>query len=341
MGVMIEQAPLCPFGADTDWKVVAGSQPSCLTTMVLIDWYESMLGSLRNRHVNAWQVELVGYPPIVKKLKIFVTTKAIGMADQLLGPDYQNMMMLTNGGSEEVNQVPEPVVDGAGTEDASATSRTRSSLCHCQERCAVLGLCLCPRLRLLLAPVSCDGGDVCISYKTAQGDMECSVTFLIPSLSPCSGHRIILFALLREKMREILHVQGGQCGDQIDSKFWEVAYDEHGIILTGRYVGTSDLQLERVNAYYNEASYSRFMPCDVLVDLEHGTMGSVHPGPYRQIFCPDNFIFRQSGAGNNWAKCHYTEGAELIDSVLDVVRKEAENCAELIDSVLDVVRKEV
>ena len=32
----------------------------------------------------------------------------------------------------------------------------------------------------------------------------------------------------------------------------------------------------------------------------------------------------RSGAGNNWAKGHYTEGAELIDSVLDVVRKEAE-----------------
>jgi len=29
---------------------------------------------------------------------------------------------------------------------------------------------------------------------------------------------------------------------------------------------------------------------------------------------------------NNWAKGHYTEGAELIDSVLDVVRKEAESC---------------
>lgn len=34
----------------------------------------------------------------------------------------------------------------------------------------------------------------------------------------------------------------------------------------------------------------------------------------------------QSGAGNNWAKGHYTEGAELADSVLDVVRKEAESC---------------
>ena len=31
-------------------------------------------------------------------------------------------------------------------------------------------------------------------------------------------------------------------------------------------------------------------------------------------------------AGNNWAKGHYTEGAELVDSVLDVVRKESEGC---------------
>lgn len=34
----------------------------------------------------------------------------------------------------------------------------------------------------------------------------------------------------------------------------------------------------------------------------------------------------QSGAGNNWAKGHYTEGAELVDTVLDVVRKESESC---------------
>merc|ERR1712080_804373 len=50
-------------------------------------------------------------------------------------------------------------------------------------------------------------------------------------------------------------------------------------------------------------------------------------GSHGNIFRPDNFVFGQSGAGNNWAKGHYTEGAELIDSVLDVVRKEAEGCS--------------
>jgi tubulin beta len=63
----------------------------------------------------------------------------------------------------------------------------------------------------------------------------------------------------------------------------------------------------------------------VLVDLEPGTMDAIRSGVHGKLFRPDNFVFGQSGAGNNWAKGHYTEGAELVDSVLDVVRKEAEN----------------
>ena len=103
------------------------------------------------------------------------------------------------------------------------------------------------------------------------------------------------------------------------------------------------------------------MPRAVLIDLEPGTMDSVRSGPFGQLFRPDNFVFGkspvclrqifdivaivvsmsiffciflyfksyitgQSGAGNNWAKGYYTEGAELVDSVLDVVRKESESC---------------
>merc|ERR1740128_1128614 len=141
-------------------------------------------------------------------------------------------------------------------------------------------------------------------------------------------------------MREIVHLQAGQCGNQIGAKFWEIISDEHGIDPTGAYVGTSELQLERIEVYYNEAqglspeakargeklvSGGKFVPRSILVDLEPGTMDSVRSGPYGGIFRPDNFVFGQSGAGNNRAKGHYTEGAELVDSVLDVVRKEAES----------------
>ncbi len=38
------------------------------------------------------------------------------------------------------------------------------------------------------------------------------------------------------------------------SQFWEVISDEHGIDPTGSYHGDNDLQLDRINVYYNEAS---------------------------------------------------------------------------------------
>ncbi|MFS8000426.1 putative purine-nucleoside phosphorylase [Helianthus anomalus] len=87
-------------------------------------------------------------------------------------------------------------------------------------------------------------------------------------------------------MREILHIQGGQCGNQISGKLWEVVCAEHGINSTGRYQGDTDLQSERVNVYYNEASCGRYVPRVVLMDLEPGTMDSLRSGPYGQIFRP-------------------------------------------------------
>ncbi|XP_072870248.1 tubulin beta-8 chain-like isoform X7 [Chlorocebus sabaeus] len=127
-------------------------------------------------------------------------------------------------------------------------------------------------------------------------------------------------------MREIVLTQAGKCGNQIGAKFWEVISDEHAIDSAGTYHGDSRLQLERIDVYYKEACGGRYVPRAVLMDLEPGTLDSVRSGPFGQIFRPDNFIFGQSGAGNNWAKGHYTEGAELMESVMDVVRKEAESC---------------
>lgn len=37
-------------------------------------------------------------------------------------------------------------------------------------------------------------------------------------------------------------------------QFWEIISEEHGITADGIYAGESDLQLERVSVYYNEAS---------------------------------------------------------------------------------------
>ena len=33
---------------------------------------------------------------------------------------------------------------------------------------------------------------------------------------------------------------------------------------------------------------------------------------------PDNYVFGKSGAGNNWAKGFYTDGAELVEGIMEV-----------------------
>uniref|UniRef100_A0A8C6T194 Tubulin/FtsZ GTPase domain-containing protein n=1 Tax=Neogobius melanostomus TaxID=47308 RepID=A0A8C6T194_9GOBI len=91
-------------------------------------------------------------------------------------------------------------------------------------------------------------------------------------------------------MREIVHLQIGQCGNQIGSKFWEVIIGEHGINTTGIYEGDADVQLERVNVYFNEAHGGKYVPRALLVDLEPGTMDSVRGSPIGALFRPDNFI---------------------------------------------------
>ncbi|XP_025904506.1 tubulin beta-7 chain-like [Nothoprocta perdicaria] len=109
-------------------------------------------------------------------------------------------------------------------------------------------------------------------------------------------------------MREIVHIQAGQCGNQIGAKFWEVISDEHGIDPTGTYHGDSDLQLDRISVYYNEATGGKYVPRAILVDLEPGTMDSVRSGPFGQIFRPDNFVFGEWHQGSPKGSSRWPRG---------------------------------
>ena len=98
--------------------------------------------------------------------------------------------------------------------------------------------------------------------------------------------------------------------------------NEHGIDPDGKYVGTTrDLQLDRISVYYSEVLGDTYVPRAVLVDLEPGTMDAAKSGLFGKLYRPDNFVYGQGGAGNNWAKGHYTDGAELSENVVDVIRK--------------------
>ena len=92
-------------------------------------------------------------------------------------------------------------------------------------------------------------------------------------------------------MREIIHLQAGQCGNQIGSKFWEVISAEHGIDAAGQYSGDSDLQLQRIDVYFNEVQDSRYVPRAILLDLEPGVLDSIRAGPIGTLFRPGECSF--------------------------------------------------
>jgi len=57
---------------------------------------------------------------------------------------------------------------------------------------------------------------------------------------------------------------------------------------------------------------------------EPGTMDVIKSGPLANLFDKACMKFGNNGAGNNWAKGHYTEGAEIVEDVIDIIRRETE-----------------
>ncbi|KAK9450362.1 Tubulin/FtsZ, GTPase domain-containing protein [Limtongia smithiae] len=132
-------------------------------------------------------------------------------------------------------------------------------------------------------------------------------------------------------MREIISIQCGQAGyisssNQISSAFWDTITKEHGLDNAGHLVDISDAQrLDRLEVFFAEGSNRKYVPRSIAVDLEPSTLDAIRSGPQGELFRPDSFVSADSGAGNNWAKGFYTEGAELMEPIMDIVRREAEN----------------
>ncbi|KAF9532700.1 beta-tubulin 2 tubb2 [Crepidotus variabilis] len=134
--------------------------------------------------------------------------------------------------------------------------------------------------------------------------------------------------------REVINVQVGQAGNQVGEVFWEMLLAEHGIDKSGHYTGVDPLQLQRAGVYFDEitggtSNSTRYVPRSVQIDLETGVCNALKSSSIGGLFRPDTFLNAESGAGNNWAKGYYTEGAELVDSILDIIRKQSEGCESL------------
>lgn len=62
-------------------------------------------------------------------------------------------------------------------------------------------------------------------------------------------------------------------------------------------------------------------------------LDEIRTGTYKQLFHPEQMVTGKEDAANNYARGHYTIGKEVIDLVLDRIRRLAENCTGLQGSL--------
>uniref|UniRef100_A0A8C9P568 Uncharacterized protein n=1 Tax=Spermophilus dauricus TaxID=99837 RepID=A0A8C9P568_SPEDA len=123
--------------------------------------------------------------------------------------------------------------------------------------------------------------------------------------------------------RECISIHVGQAGVQMGNACWELYCLEHniqpdGTVPSNKTLGSGD---DSFNTFFNETEAGKHVPRTVFVDLEPAVIDGVRTGIYRQLFHPEQLISGKEDAANNYARGHYTVGKEIIDLVLERIRK--------------------
>uniref|UniRef100_F6RA77 Tubulin alpha chain n=1 Tax=Xenopus tropicalis TaxID=8364 RepID=F6RA77_XENTR len=131
--------------------------------------------------------------------------------------------------------------------------------------------------------------------------------------------------------RECISVHIGQAGLQIGNACWELFCLEHGIQPDGILSDQSKVgsSADSFTTFFSESSNGKHVPRAILVDLETTVADEIRVGEYRHLFHPEHFITSKEDAANNYARGHYTIGKEIIDLVLDQIRKQTDACSSL------------
>ncbi|QKX60730.1 uncharacterized protein TRUGW13939_07876 [Talaromyces rugulosus] len=136
---------------------------------------------------------------------------------------------------------------------------------------------------------------------------------------------------ISDKMREVISLNVGQAGCQIANSCWELYCLEHGIQPDGYLTEERKAQDpdQGFSTFFSETGQGKYVPRTIYCDLEPNVVDEVRTGTYRSLFHPEQMVTGKEDASNNYARGHYTVGKEMIDRVLDQVRRVADNCAGL------------
>jgi tubulin alpha len=140
-----------------------------------------------------------------------------------------------------------------------------------------------------------------------------------------------IVCVYKSMVTECISIHLGQAGIQTGNQCWELYCLEHGILPDGSMpsdttVGRAD---DSFNTFFSETTSGKHVPRAVYVDLEPSVCDEVRTGHYKDLYHPEQIINGKEDAANNYARGHYTTGKEIVDLVLDRIRKLADNCTGL------------
>jgi len=130
-------------------------------------------------------------------------------------------------------------------------------------------------------------------------------------------------------MREVISIHIGQAGVQLGNACWELFCLEHNIRPDGTFADNAAPRDGAFSTFFAETGSGKHVPRAVMVDLEPTVCDEVRSGAYRGLYHPEQIISGKEDAANNYARGHYTVGKEIVDLVLDRIRKLADNCTGL------------
>lgn len=117
----------------------------------------------------------------------------------------------------------------------------------------------------------------------------------------------------------------GQAGTQLGGSAWELYLLEHGLGKDGRPDTTAKDTIEggSFETFFTETSSGKYVPRSLFVDLDPSPIDEIRTGDYRQLFHPELLISGKEDAANNYARGHYTIGKEMVDQVIERIRRVA------------------
>eukprot|EP01083_Nonionella_stella_P021467 59508_1 len=86
---------------------------------------------------------------------------------------------------------------------------------------------------------------------------------------------------------------------------------------------------------YNMANDTH-CPRALIMDLEPNVIDDVKNSAFGTLFNPAFYVAGQEDAANNYARGHYTIGAEYIEQTLEIIRKQVERCEHLQGFLLNL-----